>query len=240
MLTYFIADLHLSAEQSHLYQLFTHLVNTIVQPGDRLYILGDLFAFWIGDDDLSPINQCVSEQLASLHNRGIDVFLLLGNRDFLIKQAFAARANITLLSEKRVIRVADERILLLHGDTLCTLDVGYQRFRKWTQQKWLQWLFLKLPLAWRLKIAAKLRQQSSDMRPEWNRAMLDVVDAEVLKDCSDFQVSTMIHGHTHLPGIQAYYHHQAWIYRYTLSDWGDIGNYLVIDESGNKRLEYFK
>ncbi len=239
MLTYVIADVHLSAEQPHLYQLFDYFANTILQLGDRLYILGDLFAFWIGDDDASAINQQVTGQLAALHERGIEVFLLLGNRDFLIKQRFATQAKLTLLPEKHVITVANEAMLLLHGDTLCTLDISYQRFRNYTQKKWLQGLFLALPLRWRLKIAAKLRQQSNALRPIENRAILDVVDADVLNMCHDKHVKIMIHGHTHLPGIHAYYQDATWIYRYTLSDWGDTGNYCVMDEAGHKSLEYF-
>ena len=239
MLTYFIADLHLSVAEPRLYQLFEAFLINKLKDGDCLYILGDLFALWIGDDDLSPFNRQVIKQLASLKGRGITVYLLLGNRDFLIKQRFATLAKLTLLPEKHVIVVADERILLLHGDTLCTLDHRYQAFRKRTQAPWLQWLFLHLPLWCRRRIATRLREQSHQARPERNAAMMDVVTHEVLVDCHEVKVQCMIHGHTHQPGVHFYYAPDALVKRYTLSDWGQEGNYLVIDEQGQKRLEYF-
>lgn len=236
--TYFIADVHLSEQQPQLYALLCQFLNAL-EEGDQLYILGDLFALWIGDDDLSPFHQAVIAQLAALRGRGIAAALLLGNRDFLIKAAFAAAAQVVLLPEKHVIQVGEERLLLLHGDTLCSLDTCYQAFRRRTQQAWLQRLFLSLPLGWRRAIAARLRRQSSARFSDLSAAVLDVVKHDVLQDCADFHVSTMIHGHTHRPGIHIYQLDQQPIWRYTLSDWGEQGNYLRIDANGNKVLEYF-
>lgn len=241
MLTYFIADLHLSDDEPHLQRLLTTFLTQQLQAGDHLYLLGDLFALWIGFDDPSPINLQVIDALAALKARAIHVSLLVGNRDFLINTSFAKAANVTLLPEKHVIDVHGEPWLLLHGDTLCTLDVRYQAFRKRTQQKWLQWLFLHLPLCLRVSIAAHLRGQSRVARPNSDRAMMDVVDSAVLRDCQDYGVKGMIHGHTHQPGIHYYQLAQEQsLCRYTLSDWGSSGNYLVIDEAGHKKLEYFQ
>lgn len=237
--TYFIADLHLSAEEPHLVALFKHFLTNILQEGDTLFILGDLFAFWIGDDDLTLFNRSIIACLAALHERQIPVALLVGNRDFLIKQRFAARAKLTLLTEKYLLAMGQEKILLLHGDTLCTLDHHYQTFRRWTQKKWLQTLFLWLPLSWRRRIALKLRRQSSELKPAFNSAMMDVVTGSVLQDCQDYQVLIMVHGHTHLPGIHGYYKEQTWLMRYTLGDWGQQGHYLMIDQTGHKSLHYF-
>lgn len=240
MQTYFIADLHLSEQEGHLFALLQHFCQQQLQPGDRLYILGDLFAWWIGDDDVTPFHRAVIDQIARLASFDIDVFFLAGNRDFLIGQRFATEAHVTLLPEKHVIECGGESMVLLHGDTLCTLDHRYLAFRQRVQQKWLQRLFLSLPLRWRVKIAASLRQQSQGVRIEADAAWMDVVDSDVLADCDAFGVSTMIHGHTHRPGIHLYRHHDQWLTRYTLSDWGAQGHYLVIDPAGHKRLAYVK
>lgn len=240
MQTYFIADLHLSEPEGHLFALLQQFCRQQLQPGDHLYILGDLFAWWIGDDDLTLFHRAVIDEIARLVGFNIQVFFLAGNRDFLIGRRFAAMAHVTLLPEKHVIECGGESILLLHGDTLCTLDHRYLAFRQRVQKKWLQGLFLSLPLCLRVKIAASLRQQSQGVRLEADAAWMDVVDSDVLADCQAFDTATMIHGHTHRPGIHAYRQGDHWLTRYTLSDWGEQGNYLVIDEAGHKQLCYFK
>lgn len=230
MAIYFIADLHLSDHQPQLWQLFQCFLQRLT-AGDHLYILGDLLEAWIGDDDLTPFHQRVIDHLADLPPRGIRVYFIHGNRDFLIGPRFANATGLTLLPETYVLTYAGQAYLLLHGDTLCTLDTRYQAFRRKSQQKWLQWLFLHLPLAMRRWIATRLRRQSQQQRVI-PADILDVAQDSVRASFRQHQVKVMIHGHTHRPGIHLYANGQEWWARYVLSDWGEKGYFLKLDETG--------
>ncbi len=129
MSTLFISDLHLDPARPHIVELFTRFVAGDARQADALYILGDLFESWIGDDDDSPLAQQVGQALSALNHSGVPVFFMHGNRDFLLGQAYAQRAGMTLLNDPAVVEFDGERTLLMHGDTLCTDDVAYQEFR---------------------------------------------------------------------------------------------------------------
>lgn len=161
MTTYFIADLHLAEDRPHLTQLFVDFMQHKAPQAEQLYILGDLFDFWIGDDENSLLIETVKTQIRNLVKQGVPCYFIHGNRDFLIGKKFAQDCGLILLPTYHLIDLYGQKTLLCHGDTLCTDDVNYQRYRKKVHQKWRQWLFLHLPLKIRLKIATKIRKKVS-------------------------------------------------------------------------------
>jgi UDP-2,3-diacylglucosamine hydrolase len=230
MSTYFISDLHLSDHQPHLLKLFKYFIESILQPHDTLYILGDFFEYWIGDDQTSHVVNHTKQVLKTLARRQIQWYFLAGNRDFLLGKKFLAETHGELLAEKTVVSLGAHRVLLLHGDTLCTNDLAYQAWRRKVQQKWLQKLFLILPLSWRQSIANRMRQKSMMQGQQLTLDMMDVEEKAVQEDLNAYQVNTMIHGHVHRPGIHIFRNEQGLSFtRYVLADWGTMGNFLRYD-----------
>jgi UDP-2,3-diacylglucosamine hydrolase len=238
MAIYFISDLHLSEHEPHLTQLFEHFMAQILQPQDTLYILGDLFEYWIGDDQDSATIQRIKTLLKDLAARQIQWYFLAGNRDFLIGKKFLKQTGGNLLPEKYLLTVGPHKVLLLHGDTLCTLDHNYQAFRKKVQQRWVQKLFSLIPLKKRLNIVSKMRQKSQQQGEYLNDAMMDVVEADVMQEFNHYDADIMIHGHVHRPAIHIYDNQAQKRYRYVLADWNQQGNYLRFDKQGFE-LRYF-
>lgn len=228
----FISDLHLSPALPRTVDAFAQFIAVTAETAQAVYILGDLFEYWIGDDELATpwaIQQCAL--MRSLSQRGIALYIMHGNRDFLLGPRFAAAAGATLLRDPHLLEAFGRRIVLTHGDALCTLDLGYQRFRRLTRKPWVQRCFLNWPLAWRLALARKLRQRplpAPTRNPAW-----DVTGTAVagLFEASDTR--TMIHGHTHLPAR----HLEGDTERWVLPDW-DLdhgtarGGYLRLDATG--------
>lgn len=228
-LTYFISDLHLSETRPELTALFTDFIQNHAIHAEKLYILGDLFDFWIGDDEDSTLIRQVKTLLQALMQHKIDCYLIRGNRDFLIGKRFAQETGIKLLADYQKIDLYGTPTLLCHGDTLCTDDVKYQQFRQKVHQKWRQWLFLKLPLKVRLKIAEKIRAQSNQSKKSKNIRVMDVNLAFTTQICHQFNVQRLIHGHTHLEGIHQYADYQ----RIVLGDWKtNYASILVAKENG--------
>jgi len=173
----FIADLHLSEARPDLTNAFIQFLATKAKQADELYILGDLFEFWIGDDEQSPLQQQITLALKTLSEQGCRLFYSHGNRDFMIGKRFARECGMTLLPPIYSCEIAGERTLLLHGDQLCTDDEAYQRFRRITSWPWLQWVFLHLPLSRRVKIAQQIRQGSHKGKQQKSRSIMDVTPA---------------------------------------------------------------
>ena len=192
--TYFIADLHLSENRPHLLALFRQFMQGQAPEAEKLYILGDLFDFWIGDDEQSDLISEVQQLIRHLTEQGVPCYFQHGNRDFLIGKKFANACGLTLLPTYQVI---DLYGLLCHGDTLCVDDVKYQQYRKKVHQKWRQWLFLHLPLKVRLNIAEKIRAKSRQDKQVKSTEIMDVNAAFVQQMFAQFHVTQMIHGHTH-------------------------------------------
>jgi UDP-2,3-diacylglucosamine hydrolase len=228
MAHYFISDLHLSDEQPHLLELFEYFLSNVLKPRDTLYILGDLFEYWVGEDKQSNTIQQVKILLLNLQKRQIEWFFLAGNRDFLLNKTFIAKTHGTLLPEKKCIILDDHPVLLLHGDTLCSNDLAYQAFRRKVTQKWLQHLFLWLPFFIRKKIALQMRKQSSTQGKILDEKIMDVCERTVAEEFEQYQARIMIHGHVHRPGVHAYWQqkNQQWQWRYVLADWDKKANYL--------------
>ena len=227
----FIADLHLSEARPDLTNAFIHFLATKATQADELYILGDLFEFWIGDDEQSPLQQQITLALKTLSEQGCRLFYSHGNRDFMIGKRFARECGMTLLPPIYSCEIAGEKTLLLHGDQLCTDDEAYQRFRRITIWPWLQWVFLHLPLSRRVKIAQQIRQGSHKGKQQKSRSIMDVTPSSV-NDCfAQHQATLMIHGHTHRPMIhELSLNNGQKVRRIVLGDWNTDLWYLQIDD----------
>lgn len=226
----FIADLHLSENRPDLTDAFIRFLETEARAAEELYILGDLFEFWIGDDEQSPLQQQVTLALRALAEHGCLLFYSHGNRDFMIGKRFAQECQMTLLPPIYSCELAGEKALLLHGDLLCTEDEAYQRFRRITSWPWLRWLFLHLPLSRRVKIAQQIRQGSRQGNQQKSLRIMDVTPQSVVACFEQHQATLMIHGHTHRPKIHdVELHLRIKARRIVLGDWDTHLWYLKID-----------
>ena len=223
--TYFIADLHLSENRPHLLALFRQFMQEQAPEAEKLYILGDLFDFWIGDDEQSNLISEVQQLIRHLTEQGVPCFFQHGNRDFLIGKKFANACGLTLLPTYQVIDLYGTPTLLCHGDTLCVDDVKYQHYRKKVHQKWRQWLFLHLPLKVRLNIAEKIRAKSRQDKQLKSTEIMDVNAAFVQQMFAQFHVTQMIHGHTHR---QKHHEIPPHFHRIVLGDWGETSSLLEV------------
>ena len=223
--TYFIADLHLSENRPHLLALFRQFMQEQAPEAEKLYILGDLFDFWIGDDEQSDLISEVQQLIKHLTEQGVPCYFQHGNRDFLIGKKFANACGLTLLPTYQVIDLYGTPTLLCHGDTLCVDDVKYQHYRKKVHQKWRQWLFLHLPLKVRLNIAEKIRAKSRQDKQLKSTEIMDVNAAFVQQMFAQFHVTQMIHGHTHR---QKHHEIPPHFHRIVLGDWGETSSLLEV------------
>lgn len=223
--TYFIADLHLSENRLHLLALFRQFMQEQAPEAEKLYILGDLFDFWIGDDEQSDLISEVQQLIRHLTEQGVPCYFQHGNRDFLIGKKFANACGLTLLPTYQVIDLYGTPTLLCHGDTLCVDDVKYQHYRKKVHQKWRQWLFLHLPLKVRLKIAEKIRAKSRQDKQLKSTEIMDVNADFVQQIFAQFHVTQMIHGHTHR---QKHHEIPPHFHRIVLGDWGETSSLLEV------------
>ncbi len=223
--TYFIADLHLSENRPHLLALFRQFMQEQAPEAEKLYILGDLFDFWIGDDEQSDLISEVQQLIRHLTEQGVPCYFQHGNRDFLIGKKFANACGLTLLPTYQVIDLYGTPTLLCHGDTLCVDDVKYQHYRKKVHQKWRQWLFLHLPLKVRLNIAEKIRAKSRQDKQVKSTEIMDVNAAFVQQMFTKFHVTQMIHGHTHR---QKHHEIPPHFHRIVLGDWGETSSLLEV------------
>jgi UDP-2,3-diacylglucosamine hydrolase len=226
--TLFIADLHLQTEEPAITAGFLRFLAGTAQEADALYILGDLFEAWIGDDDPNPLHRQIAAALKALADSGVPVYFLHGNRDFLLGQRFARESGMTLLPEEKVLELYGKQLLILHGDTLCTDDAGYQAFRAKVHQPWLQKLFLALPLFIRMRIAAKMRADSTSANRNKSQAIMDVNPQAVVNVMEKHQVQHLIHGHTHRPDIHTLTANGAPAYRYVLGAWHQEGSMVKV------------
>ena len=233
MTTLFIADLHLEPACPARTALLLAFLQRQARSADALYILGDLFEAWIGDDDDAEPGPTVAAALRTLTEGGVPVFFLHGNRDFLLGERFAAAAGLRLLPESGVIDLAGERVLLLHGDTLCTDDRDYQAFRAQVRNPVWQAQLLALPLTQRRALAGQLRETSRQATGQKAAEIMDVHQAEVERIMRWHGVLRLIHGHTHRPAIHDGVLDGQPARRAVLGDWqDDQGSVLRCDESG--------
>ena len=223
--TYFIADLHLSENRPHLLALFRQFMQEQAPEAEKLYILGDLFDFWIGDDEQSDLISEVQQLIRHLTEQGVPCYFQHGNRDFLIGKKFANACGLTLLPTYQVIDLYGTPTLLCHGDTLCVDDVKYQQYSKKVHQKRRQRLFLHLPIKVRLKIAEKIRAKSRQDKQLKSTEIMDVNADFVQQMFAQFHVTQMIHGHTHR---QKHHEIPPHFHRIVLGDWGETSSLLEV------------
>lgn len=236
--TLFISDLHLDADRPEVVDLFFDFLSQRASQAAELYILGDFFEVWIGDDDDSPLARMVIEQLRSLDNQGVPVSLMVGNRDFLIGDRFAEMSRCRLLPEPSVIDLHGTPTLLLHGDSLCIDDQEYQAFRRQVRSAAWRDEFLAQSLEARSAVARELRDASRRKSRDKPQAIMDVNQAAVVDALRAHGVTQLIHGHTHRPAIHRFDVDGIPARRIVLGDWNDTAQILVSDSTGN-RLETF-
>lgn len=230
--TLFISDLHLSEDRPDITQaLLLFCKQNINKETDALYILGDLFEYWIGDDDNSPFNLQIIQLLNNI-SKTTPVYFIHGNRDFAIGERFAKAANVTVLPELKVIDLYGTPTLILHGDSLCTMDLEFMKFRAKSRKKWWQTMMLALPLWYRRHYANKSRKRSKQSQMNKAEEIMDVTPYEVVNQMALHDVNLMIHGHTHRPDIHTIEQADNNKTRIVLGDWYSQGSYLVVDETG--------
>lgn len=231
MAVYFISDLHLCAERPETIALFSKFLDN-TGNARQLYILGDLFEAWIGDDYHDPALTPVLEKLQH-YSESTKTFFIHGNRDFLVGQNFAERFHCTLLEEAELIDISGQPALIMHGDTLCSDDVDYQQFRKKVRAKSWQQSVLAMPVEERLQLARRYRMDSDSGKAMKSADIMDVNQDTVHSVMRTYSVHCLIHGHTHRPAIHQFDLDGKPAIRYVLGDWSDKAKILKV-ESGQQ------
>lgn len=248
MHTLFISDIHLSAEATHTTKYFLEFLSKEAKKADALYILGDLFDAWLGDDDDSLFNRRIEGELRRVIKAGTPIYFMYGNRDFLIGRDFFERTKCQWIPDPTVIDLYGTRTLLMHGDTLCSNDKRYMLFRKWVRKPFIQRLFLMIPIKQRRGIANRLRHTSfqyqqqikerSRFNPQLSRS-LDATPSRIVKMMQKHQADLLIHGHTHQPGTHKFTIEGKPAMRIVLGAWHRKGSVLYCDKNGEKQLKPF-
>lgn len=242
MAVYFISDLHLEEGRPALTQGFIHFMHTLInnQDAERLYILGDFFEIWIGDDFTSPFVEQITATLRQVADAGTDVFFMHGNRDFLVGETFCQQSHITLLPDPSIITLGEQNILLMHGDSLCTDDVGYMNMRQLFRNPAWQVDILSKSLEERLAFARQVRNESQSDQQMKSADIMDVNQQEVDREMSEHNISLFIHGHTHRPDVHRWIHNNDERTRYVLGDWSDTTGWMIKweDNSGLELTDF--
>lgn len=235
--TLFISDLHLDESRPEGLARFERFLGEAAPGADALYILGDLFEYWVGDDSLHlPVPSRVAAALRATSSR-LPVRLMHGNRDFLIAKGFAESTGVGLVPDPAIVDLYGARTLLLHGDTLCTDDTAYQAFRKQVRDPAWQAAALAQPLPGRMAMARGLREQSEGAKQGKAEEIMDVAPAEVQRAFAESGCSLMIHGHTHRPGRHVHRVQGRDCVRWVLPDWYEGGGYLEVTAGGVSAVE---
>ncbi|MFW0753818.1 UDP-2,3-diacylglucosamine diphosphatase [Pseudomonas sp. H11T01] len=227
-----ISDLHLEEERPDITRAFLDLLNGRARSAQALYILGDFFEVWIGDDAMTPYQLSICQALRDLSDHGTQIFLMHGNRDFMLGQAFCKAAGATLLKDPSVVEFNGEPVLLMHGDSLCTRDEAYMRMRRYLRNPVTLWVLRHLPLRTRHKLARKLRSESRTQTRMKANDIVDVTPEEIPRIMQQYRVRTLIHGHTHRPAIHKLQIGEQAAKRIVLGDWDRQGWALQVDEQG--------
>lgn len=241
----FISDVHLQAERPALTRGFLGFLQQQATQAQALYILGDLFDLWLGDDAATDYHHGIAQALKQLSQQGTAIYLIHGNRDFALGPAFCQLSGMTLLADEHCLEPHETqlpaRLLLLHGDQLCTDDRGYQRMRKIYRTPWIKHLLLNLPLKLRQKIARQTRKTSRELTKNKADYIIDVNHSSVENLMQQWQASLMIHGHTHRPACHSLdlagmnQPAQRWV----LGDWSDTQGSMIQLCNGQLSLHSF-
>ena len=226
-----ISDLHLEEERPDITRAFLHFLQNRAREAEALYILGDFFEAWVGDDGMSAFQHGIARALRALSDTGTRIFLMHGNRDFMIGRAFCREAGCTLLKDPSIVSFNGEPVLLMHGDSLCTLDVGYMKLRRLLRNPLSLFILRNLPLSTRHKLARKLRSESRTQTRMKASDIIDVTPDEVARVMAEHGVRTLIHGHTHRPAVHELEVNGQPARRIVLGDWDQQGWALQVDAS---------
>ncbi|CAM7994778.1 UDP-2,3-diacylglucosamine diphosphatase [Lelliottia nimipressuralis] len=238
MATLFIADLHLQTEEPAITAGFLRFLQGEARSADALYILGDLFEAWIGDDDPNPLHREIAAAIKALVDSGVPCFFIHGNRDFLLGKRFARESGMTLLPEEQVLDLYGRQVLIMHGDTLCTDDTGYLAFRAKVHTPWIQTLFLALPLFIRNRIAAKMRAGSKAANSSKSLSIMDVNPQAVIEVMEKHRVQWLIHGHTHRPDVHTLSANGEPAHRVVLGAWHTEGSMVKVTPDGIELIPF--
>ena len=231
MSIFFISDLHLEQNKPHLTKAFENFINSKVNSHDELFILGDFFEQWIGDDNEDNFIKGIKNILKLKTAEGLKIYFMHGNRDFLIGDKFCKDVGAKLLKDPFIFNLNGKKIMLMHGDSLCTDDKDYQEFRNLVRNKDWQKDFLSKDLKERKEVAKSLREISSLENKTKDEAIMDVNQDEVLRIIENHSIDVLIHGHTHRP----YIHDENGVPRMVLGDWGDF-LWFIENSKGNLNL----
>jgi UDP-2,3-diacylglucosamine hydrolase len=237
MATLFISDMHLDARHPEITRQFLHFLDTEALQADALYILGDLFELWIGDDDPDPEKRRIIAALRAFTDKGIPCFVMQGNRDFLYGEQFARDSGCQLLEDPVIVHLYGERVLVTHGDALCTDDRSYQNLRAMVRDPGWQRMFLKLRPEQRLTLAEAARAGSKKHIAKAAMTIMDVNNETVAAAMKAAGVTTLLHGHTHRPAVHRFTLEGKPATRIVLGDWYDQGSVLRWDANGFKLEE---
>ncbi len=236
--SFLISDLHLDETRPHITRAFYDFLAGPAAGAEALYILGDFFEVWIGDDDDAPLPQEVARQLKAFSDAGTRLYLMHGNRDFLIGEDYARRCGAELLSDPSLVELAGKPVLLMHGDSLCTLDEEYMAFRQQARNPQWQQALLAKPLEERRQIADQIRAVSKSMNSRKAEDIMDVTPEEVVNALRDHNTRTLIHGHTHRPARHRLEVDGEPAERIVLGDWGELGWCIKADAKGLELIHW--
>jgi UDP-2,3-diacylglucosamine hydrolase len=234
----FISDLHLESKRADIQQAFCRFIQQQASSAEALYILGDLFEVWIGDDNLTDFNLSIIHQLKQLSDSGVPIYLMVGNRDFLLGEQFAELSGCQLLTDPTKVDLYGEPVLLMHGDTLCTKDLDYQKFRAQVRRPEWRTNFLKMSIASRELIASKARDVSQATTQQQAAEIMDVTPEAVTQVMAEQGVQLLIHGHTHRPKVHKLQVRQQAAKRIVLGAWHHQGWVLEVSPT-NYNLKHF-
>lgn len=238
MATLFIADLHLQTEEPAITAGFLLFLRGEAKNADALYILGDLFEAWIGDDDPNPLHREMAAAIHALVDSGVPCYFIHGNRDFLVGKRYARESGMTLLPEEQVLDLYGRKVLIMHGDTLCTDDTGYLAFRAKVHTPWIQKVFLALPLFIRNRIAARMRAGSKAANSSKSMTIMDVNPQAVVRVMEKHDVQWLIHGHTHRPDVHSLIANGQPAHRVVLGAWHTEGSMVKVTPEGVELIAF--
>tara|TARA_B100000900_G_scaffold372494_1_gene352447 strand:- start:1428 stop:2153 length:726 start_codon:yes stop_codon:yes gene_type:complete len=237
MTTVFLSDIHISDQHP---EISKHLEEFLLEEGsktDAIFVLGDLFEYWLGDDDPNPLFREIKQLLKRLSDKNISIFFIHGNRDFLIGESFAEETGCHILNDPHIIDLCDKRVLISHGDMFCTDDKEYQLFRNQTRDPAWKEFILSKSLSFREEFAKQARLESSKHISSNKNEIMDVNKDEILKMYEKYNVDIIIHGHTHRPAIHDVFFNGRNCQRIVLGDWYEQGSILKCDETGFDLIE---
>jgi len=233
MHTFLLSDLHLSLDNPNVIAAFLNFLSKQAPSAESIYILGDLFEYWIGDDGVEHIGALEILHAMQALSKKLPCFFIPGNRDFLVRDCFSERSGFTLLADETVIDLYGVPTLILHGDSLCTADTKHQQFRtNFVSNKMVCDLLLAKPLKERIALAKEARSKSQTKNNNMNDKIMDVTESAVLDAFRKHQVTQMIHGHTHRQAVHKHHFDGIARYRYVLGDWHKTSSILIANAEG--------